>query len=318
MAENLTIPLPGRTIAAQAWGPIDGPLVLLLHGFPDSPHTWRHLGPRLAERGWRAIAPANRGYAPTGPAPDGNYELAALVRDVLDIQDALAAPGARAPRRALLIGHDWGSMIASGAASLAPDRFHAAILLAVPPLPVLLARAWPPRRLARHARTWLRQAPRSWYMLAAQAPLERVPALSHRFINEIWARWAPAYEYDADLAAAHRALPDAAHCRAALGYYRALWNPLRWRTSRAPERHGIYREHRVPILYLHGERDTCVRADLGASTPDHLPPASKARVVKGLGHFLHLEEPDRVNGAILRFVDGLPGGELDRAGQASQ
>ncbi|WP_278313291.1 alpha/beta fold hydrolase [Lolliginicoccus levis] len=310
MAENLTIPLPGRTIAAQAWGPLDGPIALLLHGFPDSPRTWRHLGPTLAEHGWRAIAPANRGYAPTGPAPDGDYELAALVRDILDIHDALAA-GSTAQRKTLLIGHDWGSMMASGAASLAPERFDAAILLAVPPLPALLAQAWPPRHLARNAAMWLRQAPRSWYMLAAQAPLERIPGLGHRFITGIWARWASGYDHAADLSAAQEALPDADHVRAALGYYRAMWNPLRWSAGRAKDRHRIYRKHRVPILYLHGERDTCVSAELGAST-DQLPAGSEAHALAGLGHFLHLEDPEGVNATIVRFIDALPEGGPDR------
>ncbi|WP_187774298.1 alpha/beta fold hydrolase [Lolliginicoccus suaedae] len=312
MAENLTIPLPGRTVSAQAWGPLDGPIALLLHGFPDSPHTWRYLGPVLADRGWRAIAPANRGYAPTGPAPDGDYDLAVLVDDILGIQDALVAGGSPEQGKILLIGHDWGSMIASAAASLAPERFHAAILLAVPPLPMLLARAWPPRSFARHATVWLRQAPRSWYMLAAQAPLERVPWLWSRFITSIWARWAPGYDHAEDLAAARAALPDAAHLRAALGYYRALLGRLRWGARRAAERHDILREHRLPVLYLHGERDACVRADLGTGPSGHAPPGIEARVLAGLGHFLHLEDPAAVNATILRFIHGLPGAARGR------
>jgi len=66
-----------------------GPLALCLHGFPDSPHTWRHLLPSLAAAGYRAVAPFTRGYAPTSVPASGVYQTAALARDANALHDAL-------------------------------------------------------------------------------------------------------------------------------------------------------------------------------------------------------------------------------------
>src|SRR5688500_18851789 len=87
--DTLRVSAGGISFAALAWGPADGPLALCLHGYPDTARTWRHLGPFLAERGWRVVAPYTRGYAPTGLAPDGSYQLGALARDAEELHRAL-------------------------------------------------------------------------------------------------------------------------------------------------------------------------------------------------------------------------------------
>src|SRR3954465_14071204 len=87
-----------------------GPLVLCLHGFPDSPWTYRHLLPELAREGYRAIAPFSRGYAPTTLPPDGRHiSIGTLVDDVGALHDALGGGD-----DAVLIGHDWGAAAARG------------------------------------------------------------------------------------------------------------------------------------------------------------------------------------------------------------
>src|SRR3954451_12275598 len=79
----------GIRFGALEWGPRTGPLVLCLHGFPDTAWTWRRLGPVLAAEGWHVVAPFMRGYGPTDLAPDGCYQLGALVRDVEELHAAL-------------------------------------------------------------------------------------------------------------------------------------------------------------------------------------------------------------------------------------
>src|SRR4051812_50081815 len=111
----LRVEAGGMTFAALSWGPEDGPLALCLHGYPDTARTWRHLGPHLAERGWRVVAPYMRGYAPTALAPDGDYGLAALARDAVALRDALGGD-----ERAGLLGPDWGAGAGYGAASAVP------------------------------------------------------------------------------------------------------------------------------------------------------------------------------------------------------
>ena len=106
-----------------------GPLVLCLHGFPDSAHTWRHLLPALAEAGFHPVAPFMRGFAPTAIPDGGCYSLGALVADANALHEALGGD-----EEAVLIGHDWGAEAAYGAASFAPGRWRRLVSLAIPPL----------------------------------------------------------------------------------------------------------------------------------------------------------------------------------------
>lgn len=102
-----------------------GPLVLLLHGFPDTAHTWDDLRPRLAAKGYRAVSRCLRGYHPTAiPATDADQET--LARDPLALIEALGA------RDAVVIGHDFGATAAYGAAALGPDRVTKLFVIAIP------------------------------------------------------------------------------------------------------------------------------------------------------------------------------------------
>ena len=101
------ITTPEGTFSADVAGPDDGPPVLLLHGFPQSRHTWRDVLPTLAAAGFHAVAPDQRGYSPgVRPAEVDAYATPRLVADVLDIADALDA------ERFHLVGHDWGGQVA--------------------------------------------------------------------------------------------------------------------------------------------------------------------------------------------------------------
>ena len=106
----------------------EGPLALLLHGFPDTPHTWDHVRPLIAAKGYRVVTPFMRGYRPTGiPSRDADGET--LARDAVELIAALGE------KPATLIGHDWGAPVAWHAALLRPDRFRAVIGLSVPFIP---------------------------------------------------------------------------------------------------------------------------------------------------------------------------------------
>lgn len=98
----------------------DGPLALCVHGFPDSPHSYRYLLPALAETGYRAVAPFNRGFAPT-ELPDDRHHVhtSMMVNDQIALHEALGGDG-----DAVLIAHDWGAVGAWGAAAKAPERWR--------------------------------------------------------------------------------------------------------------------------------------------------------------------------------------------------
>src|SRR5579859_5561185 len=125
----------GLSFAYLAEG--EGPLVLLVHGFPDTAHTWDHVRPLIAARGFRAVSPWTRGYAPTA-IPPGDADAETLARDVLALIDAFGSGPA------IVIGHDWGALAAYGAAALAPEKVRRLITVAIPhpaamaPSPALL------------------------------------------------------------------------------------------------------------------------------------------------------------------------------------
>ena len=79
---------PAVELKAMTWGSSDGPIALCLHGFPDTAYGWRNFAPRLAERGWRVVAPFMRGYAPSSIPSDGSYHIGALMDDALHARSA--------------------------------------------------------------------------------------------------------------------------------------------------------------------------------------------------------------------------------------
>jgi hypothetical protein len=107
-----------------------GPLVLLCHGFPESWYSWRHQLSALAEAGFHAVAPDQRGYGQTDrPEAIEVYTTLHLVGDMLGLLDALGE------EQAVIVGHDWGASVAWNAALMQPDRFPAVIVLSIPYIP---------------------------------------------------------------------------------------------------------------------------------------------------------------------------------------
>src|SRR4029450_2041145 len=132
MADSTSIKTrSGLTFTADASGPAGGPLVLLLHGFPESRHSWRAALPVLAAAGYRAVAPDQRGYSP-GARPDptdlSNYAFAKLIAEAIEIGEAAGY----ANRRFHLIGHDWGGQVSWGVAGHHPERLASLTILSRP------------------------------------------------------------------------------------------------------------------------------------------------------------------------------------------
>ena len=124
-AVHRLVPSPAGRIHLVEQG--SGPLVLLVHGFPESWYSWRHQLPALAAAGYRAVAIDVRGYGRSSrPADPAAYRMLDLVEDNVAVVRALGA------RTAVIVGHDWGSPIASTSALVRPDVFTAVGLLSVP------------------------------------------------------------------------------------------------------------------------------------------------------------------------------------------
>ena len=265
-----------------------GPLAICLHGFPDSAHTYRYLLPALAAAGFRAVAPFTRGYAPSDLAPDGLYQSGARGRDACRLHDALGGDS-----DAVIIGHDWGSGAANIAAVVEPDRWSKVVLMAVPP----------GSRVTKAFFDY-RQIRRSSYMFFFQHPLSEavVPHDDYAFIKGLWSDWSPGYDHTTDVEYFKASVPDPQHLAAALGYYRATFQP----DLRSPDLHewdaAGAKCPSQPTLYMHGVDDGCIGIEVADGLEADLADGSAVNRVEGAGHFLHLEKPDIVNAAIVGFL----------------
>jgi pimeloyl-ACP methyl ester carboxylesterase len=277
----IRIELPGVTLSALAWGPPEGPLAVLLHGFPDTAHTWRHLGPALAADGWRVVAPFLRGYAPSEVPADGSGAVAALVSDVLGIHRALGGGP-----DAVLVGHDWGAITANALAAHEDNPFAKVVTMAVPPFTAIqpgTALGVLPRQLRN-----------SWYIMFNRLPV--LPERTYqRLVRKLWRDWSPGYDASEDLPHVLAAMADPAHRRTVIGYYRALVSPFGPPAAYRRWKGAELELPQTPLLYLHGADDGCMDPRLAALAEPNLPAGSTFAMVPGAGHFLQLEQPEAVN-----------------------
>ena len=263
------VDLPSHGVQVLEWGPADGPLVVALHGFPDTALTWRRVAPLLADAGWRVAAPYLRGYAPSGIPADGDYSVRALAGDALALHTLLGGD-----ERSVLLGHDWGAITTNAVAGDPASPYAKHVALAVPPFPAMPA--W--------NAALLRQPLHSWYIAYNQ-----VPGLAERTFGwlsaRLWRLWSPGYDATEDLAHLRASVPDRAHAHAVVSYYRAMLGRGIGPALAQP----IH-----PLLVLHGADDRCLEAGLAR--------LAGATTIDGAGHFLQLEQPARVAAEVLAFL----------------
>lgn len=279
----------GIDFAYLAAGPADGPLALCLHGYPDSAWTWRHLLPELAAAGYRAVAPFNRGYAPTSVAADGRYQAGVLGQDANALHEAFGAGD-----DAVLIGHDWGAMGVYAAAGTEPGRWRKVVAAAVPPGPV-----------TAQAFFSYDQLKLSFYMFFQLTPLAdmAVPLNDYDFVRRLWEDWSPGYDGAEDFQRFVDCMETPDNLAGALGAYRQTLQFELQDPALEAHQNATLGLPEVPLLYLHGTTDGCMSPSLAATSGDHLTfPGSRAVMVEGAGHFLQLEQPDEVNALILGFL----------------
>lgn len=265
-----------------------GPLALCIHGFPDTPHTWRHLMPRLAEAGYRAVAPYLRGYNCDLP-PDGGYQIGALVSDAIALHEVLGGDG-----EAIIIGSDMGALATYGAIDLEPERWSRAVTMAAAPHGVL-ADAFLDYDMIR----------RIYYIFMLQTDtadviLERDP---FGWLESIWNYFSAGYDASADMEFLRETLADRKNLWAATrGIFKARLNPAYHLEKYAREQAAGDGPFQIPIRYLHGTDDGVFPARLAKAADGALGEQSELIFVDDVGHFLHLEKPDEVNDLVLDWV----------------
>jgi len=274
-------------------GPKDGPLALLLHGFPDHAPSWRHLLPVLGGAGWHAVAPWMRGYHPTTPAPDGRYQTACLALDAVLLVEALSPPG----RPAAVVGHDWGATAALGASILAPQRLSRVVSLALTH----------PAVFGGHLMSDWDQRKRSWYMWFFQMPAlpeMAITADGGMFIERLWRDWSPGFQPDPeDMARLKATFAHPGVAEAAVEYYRQTLDVRRQADDLAQVQLDVsFGRIPVPALFAAGRDDGCVDSTYIEDSGSMCDAECRAVILDGCGHFLHLERPDEVNALILDFL----------------
>lgn len=295
----IDVPGAGADLKALTWGPAGAPIALCLHGFPDTPYGWRMVAPRLAKAGWRVVAPFMRGYAPSSIPADGCYHVGALMHDALRVR---AAAGGTDDD--VVIGHDWGAIAATGLAAMPDSPFARAVIMSVPPAAAFRPLGRVPDR-GRLARELPHQLLRSWYIAYFQLPW--LPERSAAWLPTLlWRRWSPGYYAEEDLRHVDAAIGTPESWRAALGPYRATIRNTRPPAAYAELNRWWTEPPRLPSLYLHGRDDGCATPAFTHWTENVLPAGSDVAIVDHAGHFLQLEQPEKVAELILTFV-GTPG-----------
>ncbi|MGT2427132.1 alpha/beta fold hydrolase [Amnibacterium kyonggiense] len=267
----------GLSFRVRDAGPVDGPVVIALHGFPQTGDCWDAVVPRLAEAGHRVLAPDQRGYS-EGARPPGvrAYSMDELTGDVLALADAAGA------ERFHLLGHDWGAAVAWALAGRHPGRVASLSAVSVPH-PAALARA-------------LRgpQALRSWYIAAFQVPV--LPELLLRAGGGVLARRLLASTGMPDTTDAVRLLGEPASATPMLAWYRAL--RLR---GQLPARRT-----RVPTLFVWSDRDTAIGREAAERAGDFVAAPYRFAVLGGASHWIPEERPEELGALVLEHLRAHP------------
>ena len=316
-AQHRTVTVDGHRIHLVEQG--TGPLVLLVHGFPESWYSWRHQLPVLAGAGFRAVAVDVRGYGRSSRPPGIEaYRMLDLVADNVGLVSALGE------RTAIVVGHDWGSPIAAHSALLRPDVFTAVAMLSVPYAPPGGPR--PTSAFARvggdeefyisyfqepgRAEAEIEPDVRGWLagiyagLSGDTKPTDRgslftIPAgagMSDRFDGDV----RPAWLSDADLDF-YAGEFERTGLTGGLNRYRNVdrdWSDLAaWRGMPI----------RRPSLFIGGERDDTIvwMANAIKAFPHTLPELRGSHILPGCGHWIQQERPDEVNRLLLDWLTSL-------------
>jgi pimeloyl-ACP methyl ester carboxylesterase len=260
-----------------------GPLVVLLHGFPQFSYEYRHLVPALARAGFRAVAPDMRGYGDTSrPGRIEDYALQTLGDDVAALVDAFGEP------KAHVVGHGWGGIVAAEAALSHPDKVDRLILINGPPA-ITLGRA------IHHS--WRQR------ILSSSVLFYRIPRLPEWWLTARHGRAMSLLLSDKAFSAEDLAVYRDAICRpraawAGLAYFRSIAHTIKDDANRL-------RGKRItaPALILWGERDRTLRRDLTRWFDRQFTNPPRKVFFPDVGRWVVEARPDEVARMVIGFID---------------
>ncbi len=271
-------------------------LVLAAHGFPDHAPTFKALGQALAAEGYRVVAPYLRGYAPTD-ITTGPYHPTAIAKDLFELATTLR----REQEPLYMVGHDWGAAATYLAAAALGPTVSRIVTLAVPHgsgfAQALVANP--------------EQQRRSWYMFFFQLPFASA-AVAHQdfaFIERLWRDWSPGYQAPpAEMQALKETLGKEGVLTAALYYYRDTFQTPVLNDELVEFSHRAAAKIKAPCLYLHGTDDGCIGWEVAEAMADGFEGELVKEQIAGVGHFLHLEQPESINARVVDWLaqSGVP------------
>jgi pimeloyl-ACP methyl ester carboxylesterase len=281
-AESRFVGVNGLKLHVVVMGPDDGPLAVLLHGFPECWYSWRRQIATLADAGYRVVVPDQRGYnLSQKPVGVESYGIDHLVADVRELIRALGR------ERAVVVGHDWGGVVAWRLATDHPETVQKLIVMNAPH----------PAAFVRELRASWSQRLKSWYALFFQIPwlpetlLTLSPMSTARLVFRRTAvRAHPFSDQDLEVMAAAMAQPGA--MRAMINWYRAA---VRYPSARRTQ------VIEVPTLLIWAEDDVALGKPLTYGLEEWVPNVS-VHYIPHCGHWVQNEAPDEVDEQVLAFM----------------
>ena len=277
-AERLTrFTSEGLELTVRDDGPLDGPVVVALHGFPQTSASWAAVTPLLTAAGYRVLAPDQRGYSAGAQPQDVQaYSMRSLTGDVLALADAAGA------ERFHLLGHDWGAAVSWTLAGRHANRVASLNAVSVPhPAALRRALAGP-------------QALKSWYIGAFQIPV--LPEALLRARGGALARRLMAGTGMRDPGEAVRLLTDPGAATAMLNWYRAI---------RLRGQLGAGRT-RVPTLFVWSDGDTAIGRQAAEGASDFVAAPYRFEVLEGASHWVPEERPAELAALVLEHLAAHP------------
>lgn len=272
-------------------GPEDGPAILLLHGFPEFWYGWRKQIDPLAEAGFRVIVPDQRGYNQSSkPSEVRDYGLRELTADVIAVADQIGR------ERISLAGHDWGAAVAWNTAMLYPVRIEKLAIVNVPHPAVML----------RFLRTNPRQMLRSWYMVFFQIP--RLPEFLFSLdgARTLIRSSRPGTFSKEDIDRYREAWNQPGAMTAMIDWYRALFREM-------PDLEAVKSRARAPTRILWGMKDAFLLSAMAAESLKYCDQGELFEFPEAT-HWVHHEEPERVNRLLIEFFQNCTAGGLAAGG----
>jgi pimeloyl-ACP methyl ester carboxylesterase len=279
--EHTTVKVNGINLHVVQAGPVDGPLVILLHGFPEFWYSWRKQIPALVEAGYRVLVPDQRGYnlsdKPHGVAA---YRLDQLSADIIALLDSTGR------KKCFLVGHDWGANVAWWTAIKYPQRLEKLVILNVPHLAVFQATI----------RKNFKQLRNSWYIFFFQLPWLPDKMLGRKagasLIRQIQSSSQAGTFTKADLEQYRSAYSQPGEVTAMLNWYRAA-------IQKPPSMKGDLRV-KVPVTLIWGVKDKFLVSEM-APASIALCDQGRLEYVQEAGHWVQHEAPAQVNKLLLEF-----------------